>query len=450
MTDPAQKALLAEAADLYLCLRRTPADKSLLEKRDAFLARGEAERTAYSQISDAWAVTGGRTRRNPIVPLLVAGLLAAPGSLNAQISCSGVGCDQIPITPAEYNQILTEIQLQYTDDLFEKTAEAMVLANLSAAPVGTVNLQSFTIGAQGLGGFVDEEQIDIIVPQVGVLEDVTNVGAAVNARLFAGVNLGWLTGNPYDPYKDGAAPSMLSLSRFDVYVGGLKYEDTLNDELGLEDGELVAKTKSEMFELRYHLVEGSNIAAGPLLRFRGVSLGGGYSATNQTVEYAASTNSFDVALAEGIDLEWAGQDRLFYENDIKTYNLEVRSGFQVLYLFNFVFGGGYAVSDGEVDFILTRSGPVIARSQNSFSIPEEFLESVPPELLNSDLLGALSTGEVEAGVLGLTVAQTKEVPRHVWYFRGGVELNLWALKLALEGVTTGRAYGANAGVRLEF
>ena len=75
MTDPANKKLLDEAADLYLRLRHSPDDEGLKRRRDAFLAKGEAHRNAYKQISDAWAVTGGRKRPSRLLPVIVLGLL---------------------------------------------------------------------------------------------------------------------------------------------------------------------------------------------------------------------------------------------------------------------------------------------------------------------------------------------------------------------------------------
>ena len=75
MTEPTPKELLDEAADLFLRLRQSPDDPTLLQQRDRFLARGAAEQAAYGQIADAWTVTGGKKRSKPILPLVLIGFL---------------------------------------------------------------------------------------------------------------------------------------------------------------------------------------------------------------------------------------------------------------------------------------------------------------------------------------------------------------------------------------
>ncbi|MEM6891956.1 MAG: hypothetical protein AAF636_28155, partial [Pseudomonadota bacterium] len=61
-SDKSDTALLDEAAMLFLALSEDPDNPELAKDRDAFLARGKAERAAYRKIETGWVVSGGRTR----------------------------------------------------------------------------------------------------------------------------------------------------------------------------------------------------------------------------------------------------------------------------------------------------------------------------------------------------------------------------------------------------
>ncbi|MCG8446722.1 MAG: FecR domain-containing protein [Hyphomicrobiales bacterium] len=62
MADPEYERLLDEAAEIFLGLRSAPKDPALLNERDEFLKRGQAERNAYSRIARAWAASGQKPR----------------------------------------------------------------------------------------------------------------------------------------------------------------------------------------------------------------------------------------------------------------------------------------------------------------------------------------------------------------------------------------------------
>ena len=147
-----------------------------------------------------------------------------------------------------------------------------------------------------------------------MIEDVPTGGAAINGRIFLGVNIGKFFGLGHDPYQDDdedeapSPPAWYSPARFDLYYSGLKHTERFNNERGVS-GSLRATTRSESVELRYHLVEGNDLVGGALLRFRGVSLGVGYSSMAQRLRYGAGeTDTLGITLEEGINLEWIGQN----------------------------------------------------------------------------------------------------------------------------------------------
>ena len=385
-----------------------------------------------------YCTSAGSTRRPRsasavavVFALFVGASLWPGGELHAQFSCTGSVCNTIPISSDEYNRLFSELQYQYTNDLFDRMAEAMVLANLTTPYTGTVNLNdAWTVGANVGAGYTEADEIDINTSGVGIIEDVPTGGGAVNARIFFGTNVGSVLGMGYDPYGEdpAPAPAWYSPARFDVYYSALKHTERLNNEKGVS-GQLRATTRTESVEIRYHLVEGKDLLGGPLLRFRGVSVGVGYTSMAQRLRYAAGeTDSIDIALQEGVNLEWIGQNYAILENNVRSTTIEVRTGIQLLYFLNLTIGGGMARNKGQTDFFLTRFGPLIV-SDNPFA-----------SFLGGQESANLSLGLVERG----------EVPDKMQYLKAGLEFNILALKLGIEGIMTRRNYGASVGVRFEF
>ena len=242
-----------------------------------------------------------------------------------------------------------------------------------------------------------------------------------------------LFGLGHDPYgaedETPEAPAWYSPARFDVYYGALKHTERINEENGV-NGRLRATTRSESVEIRYHLLEGSDIFGGPMLRFRGVSLGVGYSSMGQRLRYNTSeSDELSILLEEGITLEWLGQNLMVMENNIRTTMIELRTGVQLLYFLNLTVGGGFARSVGQTDFLLTRFGPVI---------------------LSNNPLASLFAGAGNTADLSLSLLERGYVPPKLYYLKAGIEFNILAFKLGIEGIMSRRNYGASVGARFEF
>ena len=77
MSDPSDEGLVREATRLFLRLREDPENEQLIEERDAFLARGEAERRAYDQLLRAWQLTGRKRRPRRSNLILILAMLVA-------------------------------------------------------------------------------------------------------------------------------------------------------------------------------------------------------------------------------------------------------------------------------------------------------------------------------------------------------------------------------------
>lgn len=74
--------LLEEAADIFVSLRDAPSDVDLLKTRDAFLARGDAEKEAYRTIERAWTFSAPNKRRS-LPPTSTAVLIILGGAFAA-------------------------------------------------------------------------------------------------------------------------------------------------------------------------------------------------------------------------------------------------------------------------------------------------------------------------------------------------------------------------------
>lgn len=81
MPDARETQLIREATDIFLRLRDKPDAPGLQQERDAFLARGEAERLAYKKMLQAWAVTEPKKSAGPstLPSFILAGLIVAGG-----------------------------------------------------------------------------------------------------------------------------------------------------------------------------------------------------------------------------------------------------------------------------------------------------------------------------------------------------------------------------------
>ncbi len=356
------------------------------------------------------------------------GLLWPAGGLSAQIACTGPGCALLPVSQAQYDRLYSDFYNQYVIDLFDRNAHAAVVANLMSPPIGTVNLYGFTGGVNVGAGYHELEEKTITSPGVGTFDKVPSAGAAANLRAFGGFNLGALLGRRYDPHDETreSSPGFFSLSRFDIYVSGMRHTETLEDEGGI-DGTLRATVENRGGEVRYHLVESTDIYGGPMLRWLGVSVGVGYYETKFRISYASGApETATLRLENGANLKWSSIDVATFTSEVESIPLEIRTGIQVLYFLNLTTGFGISRNRGFFEGYLLRTG--------SFTPETEFV--IP--------------GVSASANLGMSVYRRAEVPSDLYYVRAGVEFNILALKIGVEALKTRRDYGATAAVRIEF
>lgn len=127
-----QTAILEEAALIFVQLREAPDDAALLAERDAFLARGPAERAAYAKIQDGWRIAGGRRRSNSVLGLLLAIGLGGAAYV-------GAAPLRIYLLADAYTALAVETTSLASGDLVHLDASSAILDN-SAGQVRGVTL----------------------------------------------------------------------------------------------------------------------------------------------------------------------------------------------------------------------------------------------------------------------------------------------------------------------
>ena len=361
--------------------------------------------------------------------LVVASPVAWPQqALQAQsrFTCTGDGCQYLPLSAATLDRMLREFQSQYANTLFDDMAEAAVVANLTGPPIGSVNLSGFTFGANFGAGVVKPHDVTVTIPGQAQMKDVPSGGAALSPRVFVGANLGQIIGLDYDPFKSKKAPSLISPSRFDIYASVMDAKQTYDTQGTAAGGRVDGSAYFRGAEIRYHLMEGRELG-GSMLRFLGVSVGAGIFSSRQAIHFDVDGKKMTMEV-EGVEMVWEPKTALDYQTKVDTYPIEVRTGLQVLYALRLTLGAGVAMSKGGTDFLVTQNGPVYAKSDLAQSAHYE----LPRAALNMDLAG------------------TGRVPARLPFGKLGIELNLWAIQIGIEAMATKRSYGANIGIRTEL
>lgn len=391
----------------------------------------------------------------------------------ADINCSGDYCSKLPYSDSELDSILYGLKNDYAQLLFDDMTEAAVLANIAGVPMGTINLEKFVFGVSASAGYKPVHYETVTIPGVTTVEELPSAGAAIIPKMYVGVNIGSLFGMNYDPYADPedykdnpdempvTSPSMLSPLRFDLYLSYLDF----SDDYAVSDSSVNIDFESKYrgVELRYHLLEGGGIIAGPMLRFRGLSVGLGAYKSLQNFTITRSDSDMKFPAASGASVVWQGTDVIQIKHNIDSYVFDVRSGIQLFYILNLSAGIGAASNKGSSSYILSRTGPVsLVADPALIALLSDQTGAIPDSvdltsggsntaLTQAELQQLVDTGKIaDAAVLTMLIKGNADVPRTITYGRLGVELNMWVAKLGVEAIATKNSYAANVGLRVEF
>lgn len=408
--------------------------------------------------------------------LLVSALLCMvlPFTVQAQAFCTGTACPSLEATD-RFNQLYFGLQSQYLPEVARDMSEAAILAGAAGIPLGTINLRRFTVGVAGSAALVPPRLVKVTLPETHV-DRLPTTGASIVPRFYVGINLGLLSGFTFDPYsrktyteqyeekfppQEGTdterpnlrTPPWYSPARFDLFLSGAEARGrhvSRRPAMYVDyDSQLAGA------DLHYHLVEGNNILFGSMLRFRGAQLGVGYYRINQHLSMQQDKTRLDL-LGKDTIYAWHGSTTIRMDNSIHSMPLELRSGLQILYLFNLGAGAGVAFSQGESNIELFRTAPLVSVHDERAFIPYSQPRDARGKVMNSLAAYATTrylmqeTGGEDLPQFSMMVRARGRIPSAVPYVRLAAELNLAALKVSLETLYSVRSTATTVGARMEF
>lgn len=358
--------------------------------------------------------------------LVYGGLFLSPRSAEAQVACFGSGCSVSPIPPSAFNDTLFSFKTQFADPLAKDMVDASVLSGIGSVPMGSINMDGWTVGLGAISSVEPESFANVVVPNVGTYLNVKTVGVGLSPRIFGGVNLGLF----FD-----RSPMYRIASRFEVYLsffdarytyGGEQELETLSSGFRPTD-----RTKISAYyrglDVRYQLIQRDR-GSSPLFRWNGLNLGIGLHQTRQDISYYQVNSSIQIAQFGGGQIVWNGNNQASMSTNLTSVPIEFMTGIQVLYFLNLNVGGGVSVNKGSTDFSVNRFGPVF---------------------LASDLNQVLGVSTPEANLF-LNVPGDGAVDQYTAFGRLGLTFNIWVVKLDIEAMSAGSTKGVQIGLRTEF
>ncbi|WCL47641.1 Lsa36 family surface (lipo)protein [Leptospira sp. GIMC2001] len=361
--------------------------------------------------------------------------LLQTSSLQAQFTCTGSICDYFPGgISQELNSTLGKLENDYLQEVLKNNTEASFLTNIISSSVGTGKVRRVQFGVSASAAAVKKD--DIIIADNNIeLPKLPNGGISLNPAINLDFNLGWVLGQKEDSF----------LRRFSIYLHGMKFNFNEGDAKGSTQAKnnvtLNGKIESYGGMIRFQAIEETEFGFG-FLTWNGLNVGAGYHYARQ--DYALNyrnDNAQSIKIRE-VEGKWGGDTIFNYQTVSKTYNVDVRTGIGLFWILNLVVGGGYSWNEGETYVSLSRNGPIVLQTAgiSDLNIPREY-----QQFFNQD--NSIS----QAGTLGLNADARGVSRRNIAYGIGGLDIDLFLLKINLEGIYGGKDfYGANLAVRISF
>ncbi|MEQ8352787.1 MAG: hypothetical protein RH862_14960 [Leptospiraceae bacterium] len=362
----------------------------------------------------------------PISVLAVVALLLAPQKSEAQVTCVGSACSVSPIPASSFNDTLAAFKLQFADPLAKDMVDASVLAGIGSVPMGSINMDGWTVGLGVVGTNEPESFTNVVVPDIGAYYNVKTVGVGLSPRIYGGVNMGLFFEK---------TPMYRVANRFEVYLslfdarytyGGETKLETLSSGLRPTDQTKVSAYYRGL-DIRYQLVKRDKRAS-PLFRWNGLTLGLGFHHTRQSISYYQVNSSIQIAQFSGGQIIWNGNNQANMDTNITSVPIEFMTGIQLLYFLNLNIGGGVSINKGSTNFTVNRFGPIFLASE---------LEKV-------------AGVQAPEASLFMNVPGDGPVDRYTGFGRLGLTFNIWVVKLDVEAMTAGSTQGVQIGLRMEF
>ncbi len=376
----------------------------------------------------------------PILILSFAGLVPV-SSLLAQVECTGAACAMIPSNiSSQFNGLENEIRTKYLNEVVNSMEDAALLTTINSSMMGSGTINRFQIGGGVSAAGVKNEDIQIQYGGI-TLPNLPNGGASLAPTLMAGVNLGWLTGNgPADQKEkeDGkdSNEGRSFLHRINLYVHGFQGK--------LDQGDLKAlNDQSEQYKfsgnynsfgatVRFQLIK-ERYTRLDFFGFTGLSLGLGFHRKTEEMNLGYSPTSIPKISFGPATGRWDADFALGYRSRSESLPIDIRTGVRLFYFLTIFVGAGMSQNSGNSNIHLGVSGPVaLTLEAAAAGLPYDFLK------------GQSATA---AGNLVIRSHGDAKAKDSFNYLLGGVEINLLAFKILVEGMVSDKIYSANLGVK---
>lgn len=286
-----------------------------------------------------------------------------------EFQCSGSACDEYIL---KYKPFLLNFQEIYLNALAKDMIVAQGGAGFSPIP-GYVNLDTIALGFTIGGAFTETRQISIRDEYNQKDVEINETGIALTPSIYAGMNAGYLINEIYNTYLDIVdcndseelerrgiecrhSRKIPFLSKFDIYVYGIKYGSEQNNDLYYQIDDPVNNPKAYIFlrgaMIRFHLIEEKSLNKS--ISWLGVSAGGGWHKSVQHINITF-TEKHDPIKIYNEELQWYGRTIFSYKTNVSVSYLDIRTGFKIWFLTVYC-GIGSSSTAGESSFRVVRAG----------------------------------------------------------------------------------------------
>lgn len=203
MSETTETELIREATEIFLSLRDNPDDPVLQGRRDAFVSRGDAERSAYAKMLQVWKVTDPGTATGPSkLPSVMLAAVLATGAFFAyepmRVSfLADLRTDRTTTTAqlASGDQIMLDASSALIDETHGDTRDVTLLQGAAFFDVQTSDMP-FSVTAGELRVEVTGTSFEVAQFDDATLVSVTegSVRVSIDAQswqLSAGDQLNW-------------------------------------------------------------------------------------------------------------------------------------------------------------------------------------------------------------------------------------------------------------------
>lgn len=203
MPETTETELIREATEIFLSLRDNPDDPVLQGRRDAFVSRGDAERSAYAKMLQVWKVTDPGTATGPSkLPSVMLAAVLATGAFFAyepmRVSfLADLRTDRTTTTAqlASGDQIMLDASSALIDETHGDTRDVTLLQGAAFFDVQTSDMP-FSVTAGELRVEVTGTSFEVAQFDDATLVSVTEgfVRVSIDAQswqLSAGDQLNW-------------------------------------------------------------------------------------------------------------------------------------------------------------------------------------------------------------------------------------------------------------------